>query len=118
MHGKACKGAALVVALVKGLADSVGTNGVFAVVVGDVAILAVLVVVVFVALSLPSRCPNVLARMRGLSATRNVIPSACIRFEAATRPRFLRAVYRTRIFPPPPPGWMTRGIVGGLENEM
>jgi hypothetical protein len=53
LHGKACKGAALVVAVVKGLADSFGANGVFAVV-GDVAILAVLVVVVFVALSLPS----------------------------------------------------------------
>ncbi len=75
MHGKACKGAVLVVALVKGLADSVGANGVFAVVVGDVAILAVLVVVVFVALSLPSRCPNVLARMRGLSHPLSITPA-------------------------------------------
>ncbi len=74
MHGKACKGAALVVALVKGLADSVGANGVFAVVVGDVAILAGLVVIVFVALSLPSRCPNVLARMRGLSHPPSITP--------------------------------------------
>ncbi len=74
MHGKACKGAALVVTLVKGLADSVGANGVFAVVVGDVAILAVLVVVVFVALSLPSRCPKVLARMRGLSHPLSITP--------------------------------------------
>ncbi len=75
MHGKACKGAALVVALVKGLADSIGANGVFAVVVGDVAILAVLVVVVFVALSLPSRCPNVLARMRGLFHPPSITPA-------------------------------------------
>jgi hypothetical protein len=75
LHGKACKGAALVVALVKGLADSVGANGVFAVVVGDVAILAVLVVVVFDALSLPSRCSNVLARMRGLSHPPSITPA-------------------------------------------
>ncbi len=75
MHGKACKGAALVVALVKGLANSVGANGVFAVVVGDVAILAVLVVVVFVALSLPSRCPNILAWMRGLSHPPSITPA-------------------------------------------
>jgi hypothetical protein len=45
----------LFVTLVKGLADTVGANGVFVVVVGDVAILTVLVVIVFVALSLPSR---------------------------------------------------------------
>ncbi len=75
MHGKACKGTALVVALVKGLADSVGANGVFANVVGDVAILAVLVVVAFVALSLPSRCPNVLARMHGLSHPPSITPA-------------------------------------------
>ncbi len=75
MHGKACKGAALVVALVKGLADSVGANGVFAVVVGDVAILAVLVVVIFVALSLPSGCPDVLAWMRGLSHPPSITPA-------------------------------------------
>ncbi len=48
----------------------------------------------------------------------NVISSTCIRFRAATRPRFLRAVYCTHIFPPPPPGWMTRGIMGGLGSEM
>jgi hypothetical protein len=52
---KAHEGAALVVALVKGLADTVGANGVFVVVVGDVAVLTVLVVVIFVALSLPLR---------------------------------------------------------------
>jgi len=46
----------------------------------------------------------------------NDIPSACIRLWAATRTRFLRAV--SRIFPPPPPGWMTRGIMGGLGSEM
>jgi hypothetical protein len=52
------------------------------------------------------------------AVARKIIPSACISFEAATRPRFLCAVSRTRIFPPPPPGWMTRGIVGGLGSEM
>jgi len=31
---------------------------------------------------------------------------------------FLRTVYCTHIFPPPPPGWMTRGIMGGLGREM
>jgi hypothetical protein len=41
----------LVVALVKGLANTINANGVFFVVVGDVAVLALLVVVVFVALS-------------------------------------------------------------------
>ncbi len=75
MHGRVCKGAALVVTLIKGLADSVGANGVFAVVVGDVAILAVLVVIVFVALSLPSRCPNVLAWMCGLSHPPSITPA-------------------------------------------
>ncbi len=44
-------GAALVIALVKGLPNTVNTNGVFVVVVRDVAILAVLLDVVFVALS-------------------------------------------------------------------
>ena len=53
--GKAREGAALVVALIKGLADTAGSNGVFLIVVGDVAVLTVLVVVIFVALSLPSR---------------------------------------------------------------
>ncbi len=44
-------GAALVVALIKGLVDTVDANGVSVVVVGDVTVLAVLVVVIFVALS-------------------------------------------------------------------
>jgi hypothetical protein len=44
-------GAALVVALVKGLANTVDANGLFIVVVRDVAIFAVLVVVIFVTLS-------------------------------------------------------------------
>jgi hypothetical protein len=52
--GKAREGAALVIALVKGLADTVGANGVFVVVVGDIPILTVLVFI-FVALILPSR---------------------------------------------------------------
>jgi hypothetical protein len=43
----------LVIALVKGLADTVNANGVFVVIVQDVAVLAVLIVVVFVTLSLP-----------------------------------------------------------------
>ncbi len=54
-------GAALVIALVKGLADTVDANGVFVIIVGDVAVLAILIVVVFVPLSLPSRSPNILA---------------------------------------------------------
>jgi hypothetical protein len=44
-------GGALVVALVKGLTDTVDANGIFVVVVEDVAVLAILVVVVFVTLS-------------------------------------------------------------------
>ncbi len=45
----------------------------------------------------------------------NDIPSACIRLcgNEATLP-----ARGSRIFPPPPPGWMTRGIVGGLGSEM
>ena len=43
------------------------------------------------------------------AAARNVIPSAIMQFEVATRPR---------IFPPPPPGWRTRGIVSGLGCEL
>ncbi len=39
------------VALFKGLADTIDANGVFVVVVGDVAILTILIVVIFVALS-------------------------------------------------------------------
>ncbi len=39
------------ITLIKGLTDTIHANGVFVVVVGDVAILAVLVIVVFVALS-------------------------------------------------------------------
>ncbi len=57
----------LVVTLIKGLTDTIDANGVFVVVVGDVVILALLVVVVFISLSLPSCSPNVLARSRGLS---------------------------------------------------
>ncbi len=41
----------LVVDLIKGLADTVNANGVFIVIIGDVAILAVLVVIIFIALS-------------------------------------------------------------------
>ncbi len=41
----------MVVALVKGLMDAINANGVFVVVVGDVAVLGILVVVVFVTLS-------------------------------------------------------------------
>jgi hypothetical protein len=44
-------GAALVVALVKRLADTINANGVFIVIIGDVAVLAVLIVIVVVALS-------------------------------------------------------------------
>jgi hypothetical protein len=58
------------------IADTVNANGVFVIVVGDVAILTVLIVVVFVALSLPSRSPNVLAWSRGLSHPPSV-RSAC-----------------------------------------
>ncbi len=65
----------MVVALVKELADTVNINGVFVVVVGDVAALAVIVVVISVALSLPSRSPNVLARLRGLSHPPSVMPA-------------------------------------------
>ncbi len=65
----------LVVALVKRLADAVDANGVFVTIVGDDAVLAVLVVVVFVALSLPSRSPNVLARSRGLYYPPSVTPA-------------------------------------------
>ncbi len=59
------------------IADTVNANGVFVVVVGDVAVLAVLIVVIFVALSLPSRSPNVLARSHGLSHPPSVTP-ACL----------------------------------------
>jgi hypothetical protein len=52
--GKALEGATLVITLVKGLANTVGANGIFVVIVGDVAVLAVLVVVLFVTPSLPS----------------------------------------------------------------
>jgi hypothetical protein len=41
----------LVLDLIKGLADTVNANGVFIVIIGDVAILAILVVVIFIALS-------------------------------------------------------------------
>ncbi len=75
LAGHACAGAALVIALVKGLADTVDANGVFLVVVEDVAALAILIIVVFVALSLPSRSPNVLARSRGLSHPPSVTPA-------------------------------------------
>ncbi len=57
-------GAAQIVALVKGLANTVDANGIFVIVVGDVAFLAVLAVVIFVALSLPSRSPNACMVMR------------------------------------------------------
>ena len=57
------------------IADTVNANGVFVVIIGDVAVLAVLVVVVFVALSLPSRSPNILARSRGLSHPPSVTPT-------------------------------------------
>jgi hypothetical protein len=57
------------------IADTVDAKGVFVVVVGDVAILAVLVIDVFVALSLPSRSPNVLAWSRGLSHPPFVTPA-------------------------------------------
>jgi hypothetical protein len=56
------------------IADTVDANGVFVVVVGDVAVLALIIVVVFVALSLPSRLPNVLARLRGLSHPPSITP--------------------------------------------
>ncbi len=42
--------------------------------VGDVAVLAVLVVVIFVTLSLPLRSPNVLARSCGLSHPPSITP--------------------------------------------
>jgi hypothetical protein len=57
------------------IADTVDANGVFVVVVRDVTVLAVLVVVVFVALSLPSRSPNILVRSRGLSHPASVTPA-------------------------------------------
>jgi hypothetical protein len=57
------------------IADTVNANGVFVIVVGDVAVLAVLVVVVFVDLSLPSRSPNVLAWSRGLSHPPSAMPT-------------------------------------------
>ena len=57
------------------VADTVDANGVFVVVVGDVAVFAKLVVVVFVALSLPSSSPNVLAWSRGLSHPPSVTPA-------------------------------------------
>ncbi len=41
----------LVIILVKGLADTVNANGVFVIIVWDVAVLDILVFVVFVALS-------------------------------------------------------------------
>ncbi len=68
-------GAALVVALIMRLGDTVDANGVFVVIIKDVPVLAVLVVVVFIALSLPSRSPNVLARSRGLSHPPSVTPA-------------------------------------------
>ncbi len=57
------------------IADTVDANGVFVVVVGDVAVLAVLVIIIFVALSLPSRSPNVLTWSRGLSHPPSVTPA-------------------------------------------
>jgi hypothetical protein len=64
-----CRGSAesitLVITIVKGLVNTVNANSVFVIVVGDVAILVVLIVIIAVALSkgllLPSRSPNVLA---------------------------------------------------------
>jgi hypothetical protein len=41
----------LVVALFKGLANTINANGVFVVIIGDVAVFAILIVVIFVALS-------------------------------------------------------------------
>jgi hypothetical protein len=64
--------------------DTVDANGVFVVVVGDVAVFALLVVVVFVAFSLPSRSPNVLTRSRGLSHPPSVTP-ACFWLVAACK---------------------------------
>ncbi len=51
MCGGSAKSTTLVVALVKGPVDTVNVNGVFVVVVGDVAVLALLVGIVVVALS-------------------------------------------------------------------
>jgi hypothetical protein len=56
-----------------GLADTVNANGVFVILVGDVTVLAVLVVAVFVALSLPSRFPNVLIWSHSLSRPPSVM---------------------------------------------
>jgi hypothetical protein len=49
--------------------------GVFVVIVGDVAVLAVLVVVIFVALVVDITLPNVLARSCGLSHPPSVMPA-------------------------------------------
>jgi hypothetical protein len=73
-------GAALVIPLVKGLADTVNTNGIFVVIVRDVTVLAI-IVIVFVALSkglviaitLPLR-PCTVVRVGG-------IRSGCFRYQ-------------------------------------
>jgi hypothetical protein len=57
------------------IANTVDASGVFVFIVQDVAILAVLVVVVFIALILPSRSPNVLARLHGLSHPPSITPA-------------------------------------------
>jgi hypothetical protein len=44
-------GAALIITLFKGLADTVNANGIFVVIVGNVAVLVVLIIIVFVTLS-------------------------------------------------------------------
>ncbi len=50
-----CRGSAegitLGVALIKGLIDTINANGIFVVVVGDVAVLAVFIIVIIIALS-------------------------------------------------------------------
>ncbi len=48
--GNDCAGAALVIALVKGLTNTVNANSIFVIVVEDVAVLTILVVVIFIAL--------------------------------------------------------------------
>ncbi len=45
----------------------------------------------------------------GIRATHDGLPVVPVKFHSDER---------TRIFPPPPPGWRTRGIVGGLRSEI
>ena len=45
----------------------------------------------------------------GIRATHDGLPVVPVKFHSDER---------MRIFPPPPPGWRTRGIVGGLRSEI